>query len=86
MDTDKKYLYIPYYICHGSCLVHYGCKFHQGICSAVDDRYYLWSIFFCMHHRSFVVYYENKDWKENSVKRSKNPAGGNSVCGILYFL
>ena len=26
-----------------------------------------------------MVYYENKDWKENSVKRSKNPAGGNSI-------
>ena len=33
----------------------------KGICSAIDGRYYLWSVFFCMHHRSFVVYYENKD-------------------------
>lgn len=33
-----------------------------------------------------MVYYENKDWKENSVKRNKNPAGGNLGVRDSIFL
>lgn len=46
-----------------------------------------------MYHRSFVVYYEDKDWKENSVglgqesRRRKIPQAGFFVqCKFLCLL